>query len=173
MRSNEKTVKKASPRQPARPKSHSGGSVSMEDHILHLQRTAGNEAVAGLIAESAVLQRAPVAVAPAPAAAVGTVNLTDEVFLMGVKQEAHIRLDVLTHAYIAGARDFRDDADKMVDEYIKEKPKQISGLGAVFEALMAAGEVLAPEAGLAHDLSLTAPSGVEAMKARTAQLEKA
>src|SRR2546429_4654822 len=63
MRSNEKTVKKASPRQPARPMSHSGGLVSMEDHILHLQRTAGNEAVAGLIAESAVLQRAPGAAA--------------------------------------------------------------------------------------------------------------
>jgi hypothetical protein len=173
MRSNEKTVKKASPRQTPRPKSHSGGSVSLEDHILHLQRTAGNEAVAGLIAESAVLQRAPVAAAPAPAAAVGTVNLTDEVFLMGVKQEAHIRLDVLTHAYIAGARDFRDDADKMVDEYIKEKPKQISGLGAVFEALMAAGEILVPEAGLAHEIYLTAKTVVEEMKPGRELIEKA
>src|ERR1700737_3552667 len=107
MRTNEKTVKKASlPVQPARPP-RSDGPVAWEEQVLSLQRTAGNEAVAGLIRESSVMQRAPVAAAgprpsPTPAARPpGTMTQPDELFLVAVKQEAHIRLDVLTHSLVA------------------------------------------------------------------------
>jgi hypothetical protein len=130
----------------------------MEEQILRLQRAAGNEAVAGLIGESSVLQRATAAAHPAVA------TQPDELFLVAVKEEAHIRLEVLTHAIVAGTRNFRDDADKMVDAYIKEMPKEIHGFGAYFEAVMAAGEILLPEVGLAHEIWLTAKTVKEMMK---------
>jgi hypothetical protein len=140
----------------------------VEEQLLRLQRAAGNEAVAGLISESSVLQRAPVA---APAR--GKVTQPDELFLLAVRQEAEGRLEVLTHAIVAGANSFRNDADKMVDTYIKEVPKQISGFGPVCEALIAAGEVIFPEAGLAHDIYLTAKTVKEMMKPGLDVIDKA
>lgn len=57
---------------------------------------------------------------------------------------AHERLNVVTQAMVIGTKYFRNDAEKMVDEYIKEPPKRIEPLGALFEAAFAAAEVLFP-----------------------------